>query len=99
MQTDLNSIFGEFLKCGGNKKTTCTYTYFSIFKGQTKVFTLRECAQSISRIKLPLIGSFLLKKIFSPKWSQNAFSASDFLDFETYVGGRGLKYPKSDKVI
>src|SRR4051812_38608684 len=27
-------------------------TYFSIFKGETKVFTLRECAQSIFRIKL-----------------------------------------------
>ena len=48
-------------------KTTCTYTiktYISIFKGQTKVFTLRKCAQSILRIKLPLDMSFFWSKIW-----------------------------------
>ena len=37
---------------------------FSRKLGQDGVFTLRECAQSISRIKLPPIGSFLRKKFF-----------------------------------
>jgi hypothetical protein len=34
--------------------------------GQGGVFTLRECAPSISRIELPPIGSFL-RKFFSHK--------------------------------
>ena len=34
---------------------------FSLNQGQGSIFTLRECAQSISRIKLPLEKSFLQK--------------------------------------
>jgi hypothetical protein len=36
----------------------------SLNQGQESIFMLRECAQSISRIKLLLYVSFLVKKIF-----------------------------------
>ena len=39
---------------------------FSLKLGQDGVFTLQKCAQSISRIKLPPIGSFLRKNFFLP---------------------------------
>ena len=37
---------------------------FSLNQGQGSVFTIRECAQSIPRIKLPLEGHLLKKIIF-----------------------------------
>ena len=68
METDLNSIFGKFLKCGSNQKTTCTTTQGCIFMVQGSVFELRECAQSIPRIKLSLEGHLLktFKKFSTP---------------------------------
>jgi hypothetical protein len=37
---------------------------FSLNQGQGSVFKIRECARSIPRIKLGVIGSFLGKKFF-----------------------------------
>ena len=77
---------------------------FSRKLGQGSVFTLRECAQSIFRIKLPPIGSFLRKKIFSPKYSDNPIprpilyhAPSPKVRYHApqngnFFGGRGIRF-------
>jgi hypothetical protein len=54
-------------KCEKTKITIFASKPFFPESGPGKVFTFRECAQSIHRIKLPLEGSFVENKFSGPK--------------------------------
>ena len=54
-----------------SQRTAPYYWQCYISQGQESIFTLRECAQSIFRMILPLYRSKIEKKIFrrmTPKW-------------------------------
>ena len=88
--------FRERIRIYVNKLILLQYTDFSLNQGQGNVFTFWECAQSISRIKLP-IKVDLFRKNFFHEIVHNLYSyLSDF--FQPFFHLRShKKFSKSFK--